>query len=173
MWHKPCRTFNPWCLCIKTRCLSVSLSARTSCPSNPNQNATAMINLRPTPFNLQYLPIDLQLTWDLGSGHGHPMFSRAMTTEIRSTHEFKDQLATYLGHIPNFHKFATELDPRLCEYGHKWCLVVNLKPDWDLEDGLCCCPSDWSSGPLLDGTSPFSCHARGHWLAILYLPSSL
>ena len=23
MWHKPCRTFNPWCLCIKTRCLFV------------------------------------------------------------------------------------------------------------------------------------------------------
>ena len=23
MWHKPCRTFNPWCLCIKTRCLSI------------------------------------------------------------------------------------------------------------------------------------------------------
>ena len=21
MWHKPCRTFRPWCLCIKTRCL--------------------------------------------------------------------------------------------------------------------------------------------------------
>ena len=21
MWHKPCRTFNLWCLCIKTRCL--------------------------------------------------------------------------------------------------------------------------------------------------------
>ena len=20
-WHKPCRTFHPWCLCIKTRCL--------------------------------------------------------------------------------------------------------------------------------------------------------
>ena len=26
MWHKPCRTFHPWCLCIKTRCLSVFLS---------------------------------------------------------------------------------------------------------------------------------------------------
>ena len=25
MWHKPCRTFNPWCLCIKTRCLCVFL----------------------------------------------------------------------------------------------------------------------------------------------------
>ena len=25
MWHKPCRTFNPWCLCIKTRCLLVPL----------------------------------------------------------------------------------------------------------------------------------------------------
>ena len=21
MWHKPCRTFHPWCPCIKTRCL--------------------------------------------------------------------------------------------------------------------------------------------------------
>ena len=21
MWHKPCRRFHPWCLCIKTRCL--------------------------------------------------------------------------------------------------------------------------------------------------------
>ena len=25
MWHKPCRTFHPWCPCIKTRCLSVQL----------------------------------------------------------------------------------------------------------------------------------------------------
>ena len=25
MWHKPCRTFHPWCLCIKTRCLSAAL----------------------------------------------------------------------------------------------------------------------------------------------------
>ena len=23
MWHKPCRTFHPWCPCIKTRCLYV------------------------------------------------------------------------------------------------------------------------------------------------------
>ena len=23
MWHKPCRTFHPWCPCIKTRCLSM------------------------------------------------------------------------------------------------------------------------------------------------------
>ena len=28
MWHKPCRTFNPWCLCIKTRCLYNSLRPR-------------------------------------------------------------------------------------------------------------------------------------------------
>ena len=27
MWHKPCRTFNPWCLCIKTRCLSLMFFA--------------------------------------------------------------------------------------------------------------------------------------------------
>ena len=25
MWHKPCRTFHPWCLCIKTRCLADSV----------------------------------------------------------------------------------------------------------------------------------------------------
>ena len=24
MWHKPCRTFHPWCPCIKTRCLYFS-----------------------------------------------------------------------------------------------------------------------------------------------------
>ena len=24
MWHKPCRTFHPWCPCIKTRCLFAS-----------------------------------------------------------------------------------------------------------------------------------------------------
>ena len=24
MWHKPCRTFHPWCPCIKTRCLFYS-----------------------------------------------------------------------------------------------------------------------------------------------------
>ena len=24
MWHKPCRTFHPWCPCIKTRCLGAS-----------------------------------------------------------------------------------------------------------------------------------------------------
>ena len=29
MWHKPCRTFNPWCLCIKTRCLSTSFMLLT------------------------------------------------------------------------------------------------------------------------------------------------
>ena len=28
MWHKPCRTFHPWCPCIKTRCLFNSLRPR-------------------------------------------------------------------------------------------------------------------------------------------------
>ena len=27
MWHKPCRTFHPWCLCIKTRCLFIYVCA--------------------------------------------------------------------------------------------------------------------------------------------------
>ena len=26
MWHKPCRTFHPWCLCIKTRCLFIYIA---------------------------------------------------------------------------------------------------------------------------------------------------
>ena len=30
MWHKPCRTFHPWCPCIKTRCLLTYVI--TSCP---------------------------------------------------------------------------------------------------------------------------------------------
>ena len=30
MWHKPCRTFHPWCLFIKTRCLFISDTATTA-----------------------------------------------------------------------------------------------------------------------------------------------
>ena len=33
MWHKPCRTFNPWCLCIKTRCLFNSIFTNYACDS--------------------------------------------------------------------------------------------------------------------------------------------
>ena len=32
MWHKPCRTFNPWCLCIKTRCLWCNVSTKVDSP---------------------------------------------------------------------------------------------------------------------------------------------
>ena len=34
MWHKPCRTFHLWCLCIKTRCLSAAFLS--SCLKNFN-----------------------------------------------------------------------------------------------------------------------------------------
>ena len=30
MWHKPCRTFHPWCLCIKTRCLLIMIDSSYS-----------------------------------------------------------------------------------------------------------------------------------------------
>ena len=33
MWHKPCRTFHPWCLCIKTRCLLLQVLPDLSLPS--------------------------------------------------------------------------------------------------------------------------------------------
>ena len=33
MWHKPCRTFHPWCPCIKTRCL-------VRCDRQPAQKST-------------------------------------------------------------------------------------------------------------------------------------
>ena len=34
MWHKPCRTFHPWCLCIKTRCLSKSFGRYANIENN-------------------------------------------------------------------------------------------------------------------------------------------
>ena len=37
MWHKPCRTFHPWCLCIKTRCLSVQVV--------PNNNVSLLAKI--------------------------------------------------------------------------------------------------------------------------------
>ena len=33
MWHKPCRTFHPWCLCIKTRCLCYYFRLKDTKPS--------------------------------------------------------------------------------------------------------------------------------------------
>ena len=39
MWHKPCRTFHPWCPCIKTRCL-VSLFITIGNIMNPWQSLT-------------------------------------------------------------------------------------------------------------------------------------
>ena len=41
MWHKLCRTFHPWCPCIKTRCLSPfylyqQIQWRNSCKSRPS-----------------------------------------------------------------------------------------------------------------------------------------
>ena len=41
MWHKPCRTFHLWCLCIKTRCLFIYLITLSHqqhepwCPQRP------------------------------------------------------------------------------------------------------------------------------------------
>ena len=32
MWLKPCRTFHPWCPCIKTRCLSPMICQLNGCP---------------------------------------------------------------------------------------------------------------------------------------------
>ena len=34
MWHKPCRTFHPWCPCIKTRCL-LCLWVQPCAPDGP------------------------------------------------------------------------------------------------------------------------------------------
>ena len=38
MWHKPCRTFHPWCPCIKTRCLFTLCEGNTAggfCSQSP------------------------------------------------------------------------------------------------------------------------------------------
>ena len=54
MWHKPCRTFHPWCPCIKTRCLSnlvlgyhgrITLWLPGGCHGHPvSQNTTCQID---------------------------------------------------------------------------------------------------------------------------------
>ena len=36
MWHKPCRTFHPWCVCIKTRCLLPVVITTTFSAKNNN-----------------------------------------------------------------------------------------------------------------------------------------
>ena len=123
----------------------VSLSARNCGPDILNQKATAMINLRPIPTNLRYLPTDLQPTYDLGATVPS---SRVLW---RPTYELKYRLETHLRPYPEF--------ARVCHrVGSDWGIwawavprcVVNLKPDWNL----------WSWPMLL----PFN-----HMSALLYL----
>ena len=44
MWHKPCRTFHPWCLCIKTRCLYVSDVSFTLCAYDLSLNGARALH---------------------------------------------------------------------------------------------------------------------------------
>ena len=42
MWHKPCRTFHLWCLCIKTRCLYFSYDVFSGMKSSTTWNGNAI-----------------------------------------------------------------------------------------------------------------------------------
>ena len=66
MWHKPCRTFHPWCLCIKTRCLLTLLW-------------TWMWNLLIMAKLLRFFYfIALVQQSDLGRGRGLPCFLKGV-----------------------------------------------------------------------------------------------
>ena len=68
MWHKPCRTFHPWCLCIKTRCLldCVVTNCMTCVMGNPNSCMLCNVNYGPDGANgcgeLPWLPTSICVT---------------------------------------------------------------------------------------------------------------
>ena len=61
MWHKPCRTFHPWCLCIKTRCLYP-----TDCPTTNRHGLCSSLlccGSRPTWAGMGYVWCQHWLPW--------------------------------------------------------------------------------------------------------------
>ena len=70
MWHKPCRTFHPWCPCIKTRCLSIPEVHPSYCQLRL-QDFSPVPGLRPPrPASRRcggYVAISLFTSWDLAA----------------------------------------------------------------------------------------------------------
>ena len=62
MWHKPCRTFHPWCPCIKTRCLSILFLSLPRYPDNwSNLEGCGKIDLGPV--SPTAFPSHIQIRW--------------------------------------------------------------------------------------------------------------
>ena len=77
MWHKPCRTFHPWCPCIKTRCLSFSLGAIVG--THLDTNGLIFCQLHQNNSGENYTKI-----WEYGNGPGHR--GTAVSLPISETH---------------------------------------------------------------------------------------
>ena len=77
MWHKPCRTFHPWCLCIKTRCLLLILrqfsAANLTLAGFPRTNALgeSMPSRHLNMFNLRLCNAAIIRYSQLKFGHMH------------------------------------------------------------------------------------------------------
>ena len=90
MWHKPCRTFHPWCPCIKTRCLfrpSKADFSRQPCDTGViliSQTATALGSTSIRPYSDAKLSGRCLVNVDL----------RAYTT-LRWRHNERDGVSNY------------------------------------------------------------------------------
>ena len=54
MWHKPCRTFHPWCLCVKTRCLLPYVNSNWSYGPETAKRGHDLSNLDLWPLTLTF-----------------------------------------------------------------------------------------------------------------------
>ena len=80
MWHKPCRTFHPWCLCIKTRCLDgLYIETGPRSPSGqcvnsmaPDHPAKQEVKTLLTLYSSHWMPVPqsfLKVCWARFSAH--------------------------------------------------------------------------------------------------------
>ena len=88
MWHKPCRTFHPWCLCIKTRCLFLNVETTRAVEIRPRTRqgpvyAKSSISLLPRTWAPSHYKDSLSHVWRFPQSWDRLIFNMGIHILVR------------------------------------------------------------------------------------------
>ena len=99
MWHKPCRTFHPWCPCIKTRCLYIGCRY-----DNPQcyqwrsiwrQLSGGRLNIKTQPYQYRYSHYQDKTVWRQSYLYSGNLIHRNTVFILRQRPGFNDTYVTW------------------------------------------------------------------------------
>ena len=131
MWHKPCRTFHPWCLCIKTRCLSLFFFhiRPHQLPSNLYNISHTFVSNKITQMYLEHRLLDLT--------HGFNGLRKNNCKPRRETFKYFDSVRLILDVSQYWHCWLSTLTGCYrCEFSTLWHFIKGGYYSRNLTDGL-------------------------------------